>query len=186
MNLESFKKQFHYYKFLGDKTFEQLEEKDLFWQFNSESNSVAVIVKHLHGNMLSRWTDFLNSDGEKEWRDREYEFESTFTSKAEMLRKWEEGWGCLFEALGTVNESNQDQLVYIRNLGHSIEEACQRQLAHYASHVGQIIYVGRMLKAADWKNLSIPKGSSEQYNLEKFSKAKSKQHFTDEFLEKKG
>jgi len=85
-----------------------------------------------------------------------------------------------------VNESNQDRLVYIRNMGHTIEEACQRQLAHYASHVGQIVYVGRMLKAADWKSLSIPKGSSKQYNQEKFSKPKSKQHFTDEFLEKKG
>jgi len=103
MNLESFKKQFRYYKLLGDKTFEQLEEKDLFWQFNSESNSIGVMVKHLHGNMLSRWTDFLNSDGEKEWRNRDYEFKTTFISKTDMLSKWEEGWACLFEALDTVN-----------------------------------------------------------------------------------
>jgi hypothetical protein len=185
-NIESFKKQLSYYKHLGYKTFEQLEEKQLFWQFNSESNSIAVIVKHLHGNMLSRWTDFLSSDGEKDWRNRDAEFESTFTSKDEMLRKWEEGWDCLFKALDTVSESNINQKVYIRNVRHTIEEAFQRQLTHCAYHIGQIVYVARMLKAEKWESLSIPKGNSKKYNQEKFSKAKSEEHFTDEFLGKDG
>jgi hypothetical protein len=183
-NIESFKKQLSYYKHLGYKTFEQLEEKQLFWQFNSESNSIAVIVKHLHGNMLSRWTDFLSSDGEKDWRNRDAEFESTFTSKDEMLRKWEEGWDCLFKALDTVSESKINQKVYIRNVRHTIEEAFQRQLTHCAYHIGQIVYVARMLKAEKWESLSIPKGNSKKYNQEKFSKAKSEEHFTDEFLGK--
>ncbi|MFT4735788.1 MAG: hypothetical protein ACI9DJ_002214 [Algoriphagus sp.] len=185
-NIESFKKQLSYYKHLGYKTFEQLEEKQLFWQFNSESNSIAVIVKHLHGNMLSRWTDFLSSDGEKDWRNRDAEFESTFTSKDEMLRKWEEGWDCLFKALDTVSESKINQKVYIRNVRHTIEEAFQRQLTHCAYHIGQIVYVARMLKAEKWESLSIPKGNSKKYNQEKFSKAKSEEHFTDEFLGKDG
>ncbi len=182
MDLESFKKQFRYYMLLGNKTFEQLDEKDIFWQFNEESNSIAVMVKHLHGNMLSRWTNFLTEDGEKDWRNRDDEFLSSYTYKAEMLNKWEEGWDCLFKALDTINETNKEQLLYVRNMGHTIEEACHRQLAHYAYHVGQIVYVGRMLKADKWKSSSIPKGNSEKYNQEKFSKAKEKQHFTDELL----
>jgi hypothetical protein len=184
-NINTLKSQFEYYKLLGDKTFSQLSEPELFWQFNAESNSIGIIVKHLHGNMLSRWTDFLTTDGEKSWRKRDDEFEATITSKAELISKWEEGWACLFNALDAVNETNEDTIVYIRNQGHTIEEACIRQLAHYASHVGQIIYIGRMLAGEKWESLSIPKGDSKAYNKDKFSMPKRKEHFTEEFLKSK-
>lgn len=174
--------QFHYYKSLGEKTFNQLSEDDLFWQYNAESNSIAITVNHLHGNMLSRWTDFLTSDGEKDWRNRDQEFEDTITSKEELLEKWNAGWSCLFSALESVNESNFDQLIYIRNQGHSITEAILRQLAHYSYHIGEIVYLGRMIKGSEWQSLSIPKGDSKAYNAEKFSQDKKKQHFTEEYL----
>lgn len=181
--LESIQKQFQYYKSLGDKTFEQLQEKDLFWQYNEASNSIAIIVKHLWGNMLSRWTDFLTTDGEKTWRDREAEFEADILDRDEMIAKWEAGWSCLFNALDTINNQNFDKPVYIRNQGHTIVEAINRQLSHYAYHVGQIVFIGRMIQDEQWKSLSIPKGESEKYNQAKFAKPKRREHFTKEFLE---
>lgn len=182
--LESVKKQFSYYKQLGEKTFDQLEDEDLLWQYNPESNSIVIIVKHLWGNMMSRWTDFLSTDGEKDFRNREAEFEGNITSRVALLEKWEKGWTTLFNALDTVDESNFNDLVYIRNEGHTITEAINRQLSHYAYHVGQIVYIGRMIKGEDWKSLSIPKGGSEKYNAKKFEKDKSRGHFTDEFIDK--
>lgn len=178
--LESVRKQFEYYKSLGEKTFDQLEEADIFWQYNPESNSVAIIVKHLWGNMMSRWTNFLTTDGEKEWRNRDAEFEQDIANKEELMAKWEEGWSCLFKALDNVNEDNFNEVIYIRNMGHSIIEAINRQLAHYAYHVGQIVFIGRMIKADQWQSLSIPKGQSKAYNKEKFAKPKRKEHFTDD------
>jgi len=183
--LQSIRKQFEYYKLLGERTFAQLSEKDLFWQFNDESNSIAIIVNHLHGNMMSRWTDFLTSDGEKQWRTRDLEFEDVIRSRSELEEKWNEGWKCLFKALDSVDEENFGTQVYIRNQGHTIVEAVNRQYAHYAYHIGQIVYIGRMLKAQDWKSLSIPKGKSTDYDSEKFSKDKHRAHFTDEILKKK-
>lgn len=180
--LESTRKQFAYYKTLGERTFDQLEESELFWQYNPESNSIAIIVKHLWGNMLSRWTDFLTSDGEKDWRQRDAEFAADITSREEMLEKWEAGWTCLFSALDSINQNNFHTTVYIRNMGHSITEAVNRQLAHYAYHVGQIVYIGRMIKGEWWQSLSIPKGDSKAYNAEKFAQPKRKEHFTKEFL----
>ncbi len=178
--LTSIHKQFQYYKLLGEQTFNQLEEKDLFWQYNPASNSIAIIVNHLWGNMKSRWTDFLNSDGEKEWRNRDMEFEGVIQSKKELLEKWEDGWQCLFTAFGSINENNFDTEIYIRNQGHTIVEALNRQLAHYAYHVGQIVYIGRMIKGNGWKSLSIPKGKSVAFNKEKFSQEKSIHVFTNE------
>ena len=170
--LESAKKQFQYYKLLGDKTINQLSAEDLFWRYSSESNSIAIIVKHLWGNMLSRWTDFLITDGEKEWRKRDEEFEFMAENRENILEKWEAGWNCLFAALDSVNEDNFNSLIYIRNQGHTITEAINRQLAHYAYHVGQMVFVGKMIKGSDWNSLSIPKGESQSYNQEKFSKPK--------------
>ena len=178
--LNSVKKQFEYYKILGEKTFVQLNEDELFWQFNEESNSIAITVNHLWGNMKSRWTDFLTSDGEKEWRNRDLEFESIIKSKTEFLQKWNDGWACLFAALSSVNETNFDTEVFIRNQRHSIVDAVNRQMMHYAYHIGQIVYIGRMIKGKDWQSLSIPKGKSKDFNAEKFSKGKHKGHFTDE------
>lgn len=182
--LVSVRKQFEYYKLLGDSSFAQLSDEELFWQYNPESNSIAIMVKHLWGNMLSRWTNFLEEDGEKEWRDREGEFEADIKTRTEMLEKWEAGWTCLFEALDSVNKENFGNTIYIRNMGHTIIEAINRQLAHYAYHIGQIVYLGRMLKGEDWQSLSIPKGDSKAYNKGKFSQPKRKAHFTDEFLKK--
>ena len=181
--LESIQKQFQHYKLLGEKTFAQLEEQDIFWKQHPESNSIAIIVKHLWGNMRSRWTDFLTSDGEKEWRNRDQEFVEDIQTKEELLAKWEEGWTCLFSALDSVNEENFDTTIHIRNMGHTIIEAINRQLAHYAYHVGQIVFIGTMIKGKDWQSLSIPKGQSVAYNKAKFSKDKRKEHFTEEFLD---
>lgn len=179
--LESVTKQFEYYKMLGDKTFEQIEDELLFWNYNEESNSIATIVKHLGGNMLSRWTDFLTSDGEKDWRDRDAEFENDITSKSELLKKWDEGWNVLFETLKSLKEDDLAKIIYIRNQGHTVMEAINRQLAHYPYHVGQIVFIGKMC-AKEWHSLSIPKGNSKQFNNAKFSQPKHKAHFTDEFL----
>ena len=133
--------------------------------------------------MLSRWTDFLNSDGEKEWRQRDLEFEDLIEDRDDMIEKWNTGWECLFTALDSVNEEKFHNTVYIRNQGHTIAEAINRQLAHYAYHIGQIVFIGRMLKGDEWTSLSIPKGKSNDFNAEKFAKEKHKAHFTDEFLE---
>lgn len=183
--LESITKQFEYYKLLGERTFNQLTDAELFWQFNDESNSIAIIVNHLSGNMKSRWTQFLTSDGEKEWRNREMEFEGVIQSREELLEYWTTGWDCVFEAINTITTENFNTQVYIRNQGHSVVEAVNRQFAHYAYHIGQIVYIGRMLKGPAWESLSIPKGKSSHFNKEKFSKDKHKAHFTDEILDKK-
>lgn len=180
--LESVSKQFQYYKMLGDKSFAQLSDEQLFWQYNPESNSIAVIVKHLWGNMLSRWTNFLKEDGEKEWRDREGEFEADIHTRSELIEKWEAGWACLFAALESVNTANFGTTIFIRNMGHTVVEAINRQLAHYSYHIGQIVYLARLQKGQTWESLSIPKGGSKSYNQDKFSQPKRKAHFTDEFL----
>ena len=183
--LEGIKKQFDYYKMLGDQTFEQVSDEQLFWQYNEESNSIGIIVKHLWGNMLSRWTDFLSSDGEKEWRNRDAEFDADIRNREELVQKWEEGWNCLFQAIDPLTDDDLNKEIYIRNQGHSVIEAINRQLAHYAYHIGQIVFIGKMIQSNAWQSLSIPKGGSKAFNAAKFSKEKGKQHFTDEFLNDK-
>lgn len=180
--LESARKQFAYYKVLGEKTFDQLSGDKLFFKYNEDSNSIATIVKHLHGNMMSRWTDFLTTDGEKEWRNRDGEFEETQLTKEKILTLWEEGWNCLFKTLDSLSEEDFSKKIYIRNQGHSVTDAINRQLAHYPYHVGQIVFIGKMLAENNWKSLSIPKNASGAYNSEKFSKEKHDEHFTDEIL----
>lgn len=182
--LKSVIKQFEYYKMLGEKTIAQLPDDKLFWQYNSESNSIAIIVNHLHGNMMSRWTDFLTTDGEKEWRNRDEEFEDHITTKEELQKRWNAGWDCFFNALQQLNENDLQETIYIRNQGHTVMEAINRQLAHYPYHIGQIIYIGKMICDSNWQSLSIPKGNSKQFNNEKFAQEKHQQHFTDEFLAK--
>lgn len=179
--LESAIKQFEYYKMLGEKTFAQVPEEKLFWQYNDNSNSISTIVKHVWGNMMSRWTDFLTSDGEKEWRNRDGEFENDIRTKQEMLDKWNEGWNVFLNALKSLKEDDLEKIIYIRNQGHTVMEAINRQLAHYPYHIGQIVFIGKMC-SENWTSLSIPKGNSKQFNEEKFSKPKQKAHFTDEFL----
>lgn len=180
--LQSAKKQFEYYKMLGEKTISQVPDHKLSWQYNGESNSIATIVKHLWGNMLSRWTDFLTTDGEKAFRERDAEFENNMYSREDILSKWNEGWACLFHALNALTDGDLEKIVFIRNQGHTVIEAINRQLAHYAYHVGQIVFLGKMILADNWASLSIPKGDSQKYNDEKFSAPKQRLHFTDEFL----
>lgn len=178
--LSSSIKQFEYYKSLGDKTFEQLTFNELQREFEEDSNSITIIVKHIVGNMLSRWTNFLTEDGEKEWRKRDEEFIDSFENKAQFLEAWKKGWNCLFSAIKPLQEDDLERVIYIRNQGHSITEAINRQMMHYAYHVGQIVLLGKLTKGSDWVSLSIPKGKSKAYNQDKFSKEKSRKHFTDD------
>lgn len=178
--LNSARKQFEYYKSLGDKTFQQLTEEQIFWHPNEENNSVAIIVKHIAGNMLSRWTNFLTEDGEKEWRNRDKEFINSFETKEDVITYWEEGWNCLFNAINPLITEDSERIIYIRNQGHTITEAINRQLCHYAYHVGQIVFLAKILLDSNWKSLSIPKGQSKDYNKDKFSKEKSRKHFTED------
>ncbi|MEY9091666.1 DUF1572 family protein [Paenibacillus sp. RC84] len=182
--LESARKQFLYYKTLGEKAMDQLEPEQLFTAYNEDTNSIATIVAHLGGNMLSRWTDFLTTDGEKDWRDRDAEFGHSLSDKEQLLDKWNEGWNCLFHALDSLSPGQLEQIIYIRNEGHTVIEAINRQLAHYPYHVGQIVYAAKLLKKEEWNSLSIPRNKSAQFNSEKFAKQKSVQNFTDEEMKR--
>lgn len=182
--LESVTKQFEYYKQLGEKAMDQLEEKQLFDIPSKESNSVAIIVQHLSGNMLSRWTDLLTSDGEKEWRKRDEEFEEILKTKTELLKVWNKGWNTLFATLKSLKPEDLSKTVYIRNQGHTVVDAINRQLAHYPYHIGQMVYVAKLLVQHDWNTLSIARNQSKAYNTDKFSQEKSIKHFTDEYLKK--
>lgn len=178
--LTSVKKQFAYYKSLGEKTFEQLTDEQLYWQYNPESNSIAMIVKHMAGNMISRWTDIFTTDGEKPTRNREAEFAPSTPTRQTITETWEQGWQCLFDTLDKLTADDLDKIIYIRNQGHTVMEAINRQLAHYPYHVGQIVFLGKMLCNENWHSLSIPRGQSENYNADKFAQEKRKVHFTDE------
>lgn len=182
--LESVRKQFLDYKTLGEKAMDQLEPEQLFTAYNEDTNSIAVVVAHLAGNMLSRWTDFLTTDGEKDWRDRDAEFGNSLSDKEQLLAKWNEGWNCLFHALDSLNPDQLEQIIYIRGEGHTVIEAINRQLAHYPYHVGQIVYAAKLLKKEEWNSLSIPRNKSAQFNSEKFAKEKSVRNFTDEEMKK--
>jgi hypothetical protein len=181
--IESAKKQFEYYKLLAEKTIDQLPEKALFWQYNTESNSIATIMKHMSGNMLSRWTDFLTTDGEKEWRNRDSEFENDINSKAELLIIWGKGWECLFNALNSLKYSDLNRIIYIRKLGQTVLDAINRQLAHYPYHIGQIVFIGKMALDNHWVSLTIARGLSNDYNEKKFTQAQKIEYFGKEFFD---
>jgi len=176
--LNSVIKQFNYYKSLGDKTITQLTLDELKKEFIEDSNSIAIIVKHIVGNMRSRWTNFLTEDGEKEWRHRDEEFIDTFNAKKDLEDAWASGWTCLFDALEPLKSTDLEHIIYIRHHGHTVTEAINRQLMHYAYHIGQIVFLGKLIKGNAWESLSIPKGKSTDYNTQKFSKDKRRQHFT--------
>ena len=180
--LPSARKQFAYYQLLGEQTFAQVSDEELFWQPNAACNSLASIVKYLSGNMLSRWTDFLTSDGEKPWRAREAEFDNDLATRAEVLAHWEAGWQCLFAALAALTPADLARTIYIRHQGHTVREAINRQLAHYPYHVGQLVLLGKLLRGEAWQSLSIPRGSSAAYNAERFARPPHQEHFTDEHL----
>ena len=178
--IESTIKQFEYYKMLGEKAIEQVPEEKLFWQYNSESNSIAIIITHIAGNMLSRFTDFLTTDGEKPWRDRDAEFGNQFSNREELLAYWNKGWQCLLDAIRSLTLADLESIIYIRNDGHTVTAALNRQLAHYPYHIGQIVYIAKMVVDDQWRSLSIPRSGSSVYNNRKFSQERSKRHFTDD------
>lgn len=182
--LESVKKQFLYYKMLGEKAIHQLEPEQLFVSINEDTNSIATIIKHISGNMLSRWTDFLTSDGEKEWRNRDAEFENDLKSKEEVLAVWNKGWDCFENTLNSLKPEQLSEIIYIRNEGHTVIEAINRQLAHYPYHIGQIVFYAKQLKNSSWDSLSIPRNKSGNYNAEKFAKEKEIKNFTDDELKR--
>ena len=162
--LESAIRQINSYKVVGEKTFDQLTDEQLFWKYNQESSSIAIIVKHIVGNQFSRWTNFLTEDGEKEWRARDNEFENTYSTKAEMIQEWEKGWDCFLSVLNQLTEADLNKIIYIRKEPHSVIDAITRQICHYSYHIGQITYLGKMLKNEKWESLSIPKNKSIQFN----------------------
>jgi hypothetical protein len=155
---------FGYYKKLAERGMEQVSDEQLFAVLDGEMNSIAVTVKHLAGNMRSRWTDFLNSDGEKADRKRDSEFEDPPTTRAALMELWEEGWGYVFAALEPLSDADLERTVQIRGEPHSVMQAINRQIAHYAYHCGQIVFLAKHLQATQWKSLSVPRGRSEEFN----------------------
>lgn len=155
---------FKQYKELGTNAMQQLPSEGFYWKPEPESNSIYLIVKHLHGNMKSRWTDFLTSDGEKPWRERDAEFEEELLSDEDIITLWDDGWKVLFETLESLNETQLSEIVYIRSEAHSVLEAINRQIAHYSYHVGQIVYIAKAIKSSSWQSLSIPKKKSADFN----------------------
>ena len=157
-------RRLRYYKLLGEKTFEQLTDADFHFAPNEASNSIAVIIQHVSGNMLSRWTNFLTEDGEKPWRQRDEEFEVHAYSKQQLLELWEKGWACFLDALTSLTENDLLKTIYIREEPLLVIDAINRQLAHYPYHVGQILYIGKLIKDTNWQSQSIEKGKSAAYN----------------------
>jgi hypothetical protein len=162
--LETTRANFASQKRLAEKAIAQLDDEQLYVALAAEDNSIAIIIKHLHGNMRSRWCDFLTTDGEKPDRHRDTEFETPPHERAALMQLWEEGWQILFTALDSVNAHNLNSTITIRGENHSVVEAIERQLAHYSHHVGQIVYVAKSLKGDDWQTLSIARGQSQHYH----------------------
>ncbi|RLL43679.1 DUF1572 domain-containing protein [Oceanobacillus piezotolerans] len=150
-------------KKLGDRTISQLSKEDLHWSLNDECNSIAIIIQHLSGNMRSRWTDFLTSDGEKPYRNRDGEFKNNIFSKQDLEIIWEQGWSILFNTLSDLRGEDMLRIIQIRSEDHTVIDAIERQMAHYAYHIGQMVYIGKQIKGKEWKTLSITKGESVEY-----------------------
>ncbi len=178
--IDVFKKQFEYYKSLAEKSIEQLDEEFLFKVVDEGSNSIALIMKHIAGNMLSRWTNIFEEDGEKEWRNRDEEFIDRFIGKDDLMAYWDKGWAVFFETLDHIQEDDLQKIIYIRNMGTTVYDAIVRQLCHYPYHIGQIVFAAKCIKGRSFTNLSIPLGASKTYNAERFQKEKSIKYFTDD------
>ena len=162
--LDSALHRFRSTKELGDKALAQLADADFLWRPGEESNSIAVIIQHLHGNMQSRWTDFLSTDGEKPWRERDAEFTEPATADRDrLIALWEEGWTCLLSAIARLVPEDLTLDIVVRAQSLSVLDAINRQLTHYAYHVGQIVYLARVRKGDAWNTLSIARGASKQY-----------------------
>ena len=155
------------YKKLAEKAFAQLKDEEFFIALDDESNSVAVIMKHMAGNMFSRWTDFLTSDGEKPNRNRDMEFViERQTTKADVIDYWERGWACVFNALKPLRLEDFEKTVKIRGEDHTIVQAINRQLMHYSYHIGQIVFLAKHFRSANWESLSVPRNKSAEFNVQ--------------------
>jgi len=152
------------YKTLADKALEQVSDEEFFRPPEPESNSIAIIVKHVNGNLLSRWTDFLTTDGEKESRDRDGEFEMDKIERSQLMQMWERSWQCLFSSLEALTPDDLGKIVTIRSEPHSVLEAIHRTMAHISSHVGQIVFIAKMFKSGQWQTLTIAKRKSKEFN----------------------
>lgn len=156
---------FRAYKKLADKAFDQITDEEFFVTIDSESNSVAVIMKHLAGNMLSRWTDFLTTDGEKPDRHRDLEFViEPQTTRADLMAYWEKGWRCMLDTLSALQPEDLLRKVTIRGAEHTVVQAINRQLSHYPYHIGQIVFLAKHFRSSEWESLSIPKNKSAEFN----------------------
>ncbi|HET6862272.1 MAG TPA: DUF1572 family protein [Pyrinomonadaceae bacterium] len=155
---------FRSYKKMVDNAIIQVNDDELFATIDEESNSIAIVMKHLAGNMLSRWTDFLTTDGEKPTRNRDMEFVLESKNKGELLDYWERGWRCVFDALEPLQLEDFEKTVTIRGEEHTIVKAINRQLSHYAYHIGQIVFLAKHFRSSEWKSLSIPKNKSAAFN----------------------
>jgi hypothetical protein len=164
---------FRYYKKLAERAIEQITDEQLSAVLDGEMNSIAIIVKHMAGNMRSRWTDFLISDGEKPDRWRDSEFENPAATRAALMSLWEEGWNCVFTALEPLSDADMDRTVTIRGEAHSVMQAINRQIAHYAYHCGQIVFLAKHLQPKQWTSLSVPRGKSEVFNQKVAAKESS-------------
>ena len=161
---------FGYYKKLGERAMEQVSDQQLFEVLDEEMNSIAIIVKHMCGNMRSRWTDFLTSDGEKPDRNRDTEFVDPPDTRDGVMKLWEQGWGCVFAALKPLCDTDLERRVTIRGEDHSVMQAVNRQLAHYAYHCGQMVFLAKHFQQGDWKSLSVPRNKSAEFNRRVLSK----------------
>ena len=155
---------FRFYKRMSEGAMEQVSDAQLFETLDQEMNSIAIIAKHMAGNMRSRWTDFLTSDGEKPDRNRDSEFEQPPATREDLMRMWDEGWGTVFSALEPLSDSDLERKVAIRGEPHSVMQAINRQIAHYAYHCGQIVFLAKHFKADQWKSLSVPRNRSGEFN----------------------
>ncbi len=153
-----------YYKQLGERAITQVADAQLFQPLDDESNSIVTIVRHMSGNMKSRWTDFLTSDGEKPWRDRDAEFSPASLTREQLMQAWNEGWTCVLQALEGLTDADLGRTITIRGEAHSVLQAIGRQLTHYAYHVGQIVILAKHFQGPAWKKLSIPRGQSTEFN----------------------
>jgi hypothetical protein len=155
---------FRYYKKLAEGAMEQVSDKELFTALDDEMNSIAIIAKHMAGNMRSRWTDFLTSDGEKPDRNRDSEFVAPPKTREDLMRVWNDGWLRVFQALEPLSNSDLERKIFIRGEAHSVMQAVNRQIAHYSYHCGQIVFLAKHLKGTSWKSLSVPRNKSAEFN----------------------
>jgi Protein of unknown function (DUF1572) len=170
--LEDVADQFRVYKRLADRALAQVRDEDLFVTLDPESNSLAVLIQHVAGNLISRWTDFLTTDGEKPDRDRDSELVvKEGVTRSSLLERWEEGWGRLFAALAGLTEEDLTRTVLIRAEPHSVIRAIDRQLTHQAYHAGQIVFLAKHLASDHWQNLSVPRGKTREFNAEMLARA---------------